>query len=586
MGTNRSAITRPSTSSGRTGSARGISPAAIAARIRRDPAVASAVLSLWLLLALFVIYPLAMLLARVLVDQGTFTTAGLAAVVTDRHQMRAFWNSLLLGSLVGIVGTFLGFLFAFTAARGRLPRWLLTAIDTAVLLPLVSPPFTTAIAMIFSFGPRGLITYELLGIKGYTVYGLDSTLFSEAVTYFPIAYLTLRPILAAIDSNIEGMALSLGASRWRVFRTVTLPLTIPGLANAFLLLFAASLADFATPLILAGNSFPVLPTQAFLQITGLFDLRGGAALSFVLLVPALIVFLLQRYWVSRRYYVTVTGKGAGQTPFVSVSPGARNALLLACALITLVIVYFYALLLYASVVVALGANHAFTLQHYRVIFTDGLKAIRDTLIIAGIAMPLGGLYGILLGYLVAKKSFVGRRSMELVSMINYALPGTIVGIAYLIAFNDRPFVLTGTALIIVACYIFRYGPTGIRATVALLQQIDRSLEEASQGLGAGSGTTFRRITLPLVLPAFFAGLGVVFIRSMTAISATIFLVSISWTLITVKILENITELSLGPAAAFSVLVVAIVFVVIAIIGRLLKLFRAPGAVAMTSVFGG
>ncbi len=559
---------------------------AAAARIRRDPAVAVAVLSLWLLLALFVVYPLAMLLARVLFDHGTFTTAGLAAVVTDRHQMRAFWNSLLLGSLVGIVGTLLGFLFAFTAARGRLPRWLLTAIDASVLLPLVSPPFTTAIAMIFSFGPRGLVTYELLGVKGYTVYGLTSTLFSEAVTYFPIAYLTLRPILAAIDSNIEGMALSLGASRWRVFRTVTLPLTIPGLANAFLLLFAASLADFATPLILAGNSFPVLPTQAFLQITGLFDLRGGAALSFVLLVPALIVFLLQRYWVSRRYYVTVTGKGAGQTPFISVSPLARNLLLLACALITLVIVYFYALLLYASIVVALGANHTLTLQHYRVIFTDGLKAIRDTLIIAGIAMPLGGVYGILLGYLVAKKSFVGRRSMELVSMINYALPGTIVGIAYLIAFNDRPLVLTGTALIIVACYIFRYGPTGIRATVALLQQIDKSLEEASQGLGAGSGTTFRRITLPLILPAFFAGLGVVFIRSMTAISATIFLVSISWTLITVKILENITELSLGPAAAFSVLVVAIVFVVIAIIGRLLKLLRAPGAVAMTSVLGG
>ena len=559
---------------------------AAAARIRRDPTVAVAVLSLWLLLALFVVYPLAMLLARVLFDHGTFTTAGLAAVVTDRHQMRAFWNSLLLGSLVGIVGTLLGFLFAFTAARGRLPRWLLTAIDASVLLPLVSPPFTTAIAMIFSFGPRGLVTYELLGVKGYTVYGLTSTLFSEAVTYFPIAYLTLRPILAAIDSNIEGMALSLGASRWRVFRTVTLPLTIPGLANAFLLLFAASLADFATPLILAGNSFSVLPTQAFLQITGLFDLRGGAALSFVLLVPALIVFLLQRYWVSRRYYVTVTGKGAGQTPFISVSPLARNLLLLACALITLVIVYFYALLLYASIVVALGANHTLTLQHYRVIFTDGLKAIRDTLIIAGIAMPLGGVYGILLGYLVAKKSFVGRRSMELVSMINYALPGTIVGIAYLIAFNDRPLVLTGTALIIVACYIFRYGPTGIRATVALLQQIDKSLEEASQGLGAGSGTTFRRITLPLILPAFFAGLGVVFIRSMTAISATIFLVSISWTLITVKILENITELSLGPAAAFSVLVVAIVFVVIAIIGRLLKLLRAPGAVAMTSVLGG
>jgi len=554
--------------------------------LRRDPAVAVAVFALWALLALFVLYPLATLLARVLFDHGTFTTAGIAAVLTDKHQVRAFWNSLLLALLVGIGGTLIGFLFAFTAARGRLPRPLLTAIDAAVLLPLVSPPFTTAIAMIFSFGPRGLITYELLGLKGVTVYGLTSTLFSEILTYFPIAYLTLRPLLAGIDSNLEGMALSLGASRWRVFRTVTLPLCVPGLANAFLLLFAASLADFATPLILAGNQFPVLPTQAYLQITGLFDLRGGAALSFVLLFPALIVFLLQRYWVSRRFYVTVTGKGAGQTPFDSIAPAVRYVLLAACGFVAIVILYFYALLVYASVVMALGANHTLTLSHYRVIFTDGWKAIRDTLIIAGLAMPLGGLYGVLLGYLVTRKAFVGRRTMELVSMINYALPGTIVGIAYLIAFNDPPIELTGTALIIIACYIFRYGPTGIRATVALLQQIDKSLEEASQGLGAGSGTTFRRVTLPLILPAFFAGLGVVFIRSMTAISATIFLVSISWTLITVKILENMTELSLGPAAAFSVLVVAIVFVVIALIGRMLRWFRAPGLAPMTSVLGG
>jgi len=553
---------------------------------RSDPAVAVAALALWLLLALFVVYPLVMLFARILVDHGTFTTAGIAAVLTDRHQLRAFWNSLLLATLTGFAGTVIGFVFAFAAERARLPRALVSVVDASVLLPLVSPPFTTAIAMIFSFGPRGLITYDLLGLKGYTVYGLSSTLFSEVLTYFPIAYLTLRPILAGIDSNIEGMARSLGASRARVFGTVTLPLCVPGLANAFLLLFAASLADFATPLILAGNQFPVLPTQAYLQITGLFDLRGGAALSFVLLLPALTVFLLQRYWVSRRYYVTITGKGAGQAPFDSVSPAARALLLAACASIATVIVYFYALLLYASLVVALGANHAFTLAHYRVIFSDGMKAIRDTLIIAGLAMPLGGLYGIVAGYLVARKRFAGRRSMEMVSMMNYALPGTIVGIAYLIAFNDPPFVLTGTALIIVACYVFRYGPTGIRATIALLAQIDKSLEEASLGLGAGSSTTFRRVTLPLILPAFFAGLGVVFIRSMTAISATIFLVSISWTLITVKILENITELSLGPAAAFSVLVVAIVFVVVALIGRLLRLFRAPGALPVTSLLGG
>jgi iron(III) transport system permease protein len=559
--------------------------ASAAGRPSRDIAVTLTVAALWLLLALFVVYPLVMLFGRMLGGRGSVDFGALLALLTDRNQLRAFWNSLLLAFLVGTVGTLAGFLFAFTATRCRLPRAAVTAIDLSVLLPLVSPPFTTAIAMIFSFGPRGLVTYGVFGLKGFTVYGLGATLFSEALTYFPIAYLTLRPILAAIDSNIEGMAQSLGASRWRVFRTVTLPLTVPGIANAFLLLFAASLADFATPLILAGNSFPVLPTQAYLQITGLFDLRGGAALSFALLVPALIVFLLQRYWVSRRFYVTITGKGAGQTPFDSVSPIGRAVLIASVISITLVVAYFYALLLYASLVVALGANHTPTLAHYRVIFTDGWNAIRDTLIIAGFSMPLGGLYGILLGYLVTRHRFPGRRTMEAVSMMNYALPGTIVGIAYLIAFNDPPLVLTGTALIIIACYVFRYGPTGIRATVALLQQIDPSLEEASQGLGARSGTTFRRVTLPLIMPAFFAGLGIVFVRSMTAISATIFLVSISWTLITVKILEDITELSLGPAAAFSVLVVAIVFVVVAGISRVLRVFRAPGAPAV-SLFGG
>ena len=304
----------------------------------KDPAVAVTALILWALLGLFILYPLGMMLVRVLSDgQGGFTLSGLAAVLTNKHNVRAFWNSLLLASLVGAIGTVLGFLFAFTAARARLPGWLLMVIDAAVLLPLVSPPFTTAIGMIFSFGPRGLITYELLGLKGVSVYGLTSTMFSEVLTYFPIAYLTLRPILAAIDSNIEGMAMSLGASRWKVFTTVTLPLCVPGVANAFLLLFAASLADFATPLILAGNIFPVLPTQAYLQITGLFDLRGGAALSLALLFPALAVFLLQRYWVARRHYVTVTGKGAGSTPFDSISPGARVALLTLCATVTAIV---------------------------------------------------------------------------------------------------------------------------------------------------------------------------------------------------------------------------------------------------------
>lgn len=553
----------------------------------RDPPLAVTLAVLWTLLALFVLYPLAALLAKAFAADGHLSLAPLFEVLAQPQHRRAFWNSLLLGSLVGVCGTAVGFLFAFVAVRGNLsPRWV-RLLDIATLLPLISPPFTTSIAFVFSFGPRGLITYELLGIKGGSVYGLTSTLAAEVLTYFPIAYLALRPVLAAIGGNLEEMAFSLGSSRWRIFRTVTLPLAVPGLANAFLLLFAASLADFATPLILAGNAFPVLPTEAYLQITGLFDLKGGAVLSLILLIPAALVFLTQRYWVSRGHYVTITGKSGAQSAVRSLSPPARWTLIGLCIAIAAFVLYLYALLFYASVVLAFGANYTLTLRHYHVIFTEGSKAIRDTLIIAAIGMPLGGLFGILVGYLVARGRFFGRQAMEIVSMLNYALPGTIVGIAYLIAFNDPPITLTGTALIIIACYIFRYSPTGIRTTVALLQQIDKGIEEASASLGAGSAMTFRRVTLPLILPAFFAGLNVVFIRSMTAISATIFLISIDWVLITVRILENMTELSLGPAAAFSVFVILLVMTVTAIINLVLR--RLPsnaGEASLTGLGGG
>jgi iron(III) transport system permease protein len=555
-------------------------------RVAADPALLAAILAVWILLLLFVLYPLAHLLERAFVDEGRFTLEPLLSSLVDRGHQAAFANSLILATTVGVLGTALGFLFALTAVRAGLGRHWLTFLDAAALLPLVSPPFTTSIAIIFSFGPKGFITHDLLGLTNVSAYGFWSTMLAETLTYFPIAYLTLRPILAAIDPNLEEMAFSLGGSRWRIFRTVTLPLAVPGFANAFLLLFAASLADFATPLILAGNSFPVLPTQAYLQITGLFDFKGGAVLSLLLLVPAVMVFLLQRAWVGRRTYVTVTGKVGQRSRSRAIAPWAGVLLVAGCVAVAAIIVYFYLLLLVASLVVAFGANNSFTWHHYHVIFTEGLPAIRDTLIIAAIGMPLGGFYGVLVGYLIARRNFPGRRAMELVAMINYALPGTIVGIAYLIAFNDPPVALTGGALIIVACYVFRYSPTGIRATVALLQQIDRSLEEASSSLGAGSGETFRRVTLPLIAPAFFAGLGVVFIRSMTAISATIFLVSISWTLITVRILENMTEMALGPAAAFSVFVIVVVFAVVAALSAILGKLRAPAAGAAARSFLG
>src|SRR2546423_9694714 len=297
------------------------------ARLFRDPALAVTVAALWALLALFVIYPLLMLAGTAFVDEGRPALQSLFSVLQKPGTQRAFVNSLLLGTLVGVIGTALGFLFAFTVSRANLkPAWV-RVIDALTLLPLISPPFTTSIAFIFSFGPRGLISYELFGMRGVNVYGLSSTLAAEVLTYFPIAYLALRPVLAAIGGNLEEMAFSLGSSRFNVFRTVTLPLALPGLANAFLFPVAASLADFATPLIPAGNAFPLLPTEAYLQITGLFDLKGGAAMSLLLLVPSALVYFVQRYWVERGHYVTVSGKSGAQSAIRSVTGATRFALI-------------------------------------------------------------------------------------------------------------------------------------------------------------------------------------------------------------------------------------------------------------------
>ena len=275
--------------------------------MKRDPALVSAIATLWLALGVFVLYPFARLLQVTFFADGYFSLASLERVFTNWYDRAAVFNSLYLAFAVALAGVLLGFIFAFAVTRMNLPRpvkWFLGAVP---VLPLISPPFTSSIAITLALGPNGMF-FRWFGLPEFTIYGFWGTWLSETLTVFPVAFLTLSAVLAAIDPNLEDASLSLGRSRLGTFASVTLPLTTPGLANAFLLLFASSLADFATPLVLAGHSFPVLPTQAYLQITGLHDLRGGASLSFILLIPALIVYFLQRYWIGEKSYVTISGK--------------------------------------------------------------------------------------------------------------------------------------------------------------------------------------------------------------------------------------------------------------------------------------
>ncbi len=509
-------------------------------------------------IALFILFPLARLLEATFWQQGHPTLAVLVRVLEVGYNRRALTNSLMLAGLVSVTGTVLGFLFAYTATRPRLAAWR-RVLHYLIVLPLISPPFMFALAILLSFGRNGILWRLLPPLQHTEIYGLPATFFAETLTYFPVAFLTLIGVLEALDPNLEQAAMSLGSSRARIFRTVTVPLAAPGVANSLLLLFGTSLADFATPLILAGSRFPVLPVQAYLQATGMYDLQAGAALSFVLIVPALVVFLLQRVWLGKRRFVTVTGQAGQRSPSRTTSRVTDVVLLGACLGFSALVLYLYGVVVYGSLVRLWGVDGTFSLAHYRYALTTGWRAVRDTLIIASIATPTGALLAAMMAPLVARQHGVGAALLEFSAMLNYALPGTVVGIGYLLAFNQPPLQLTGTAVILALSFIFRYNPVGLRAMIATLLQVDPSLEEASQSLGASAVRTFRKVTLPLVAPALFSGLAYLWVRSLTSISAAIFLVSVNWTLVTVEILQHATELALGPAAALSVVLIALVF---------------------------
>ena len=538
--------------------------------IKKDPVLFSVLVAVWLSFAVFIFLPFARLLLMTFFVDGKLSFVNLQSILGRKYNIRALYGSLILATSVSVSGTFLGYIFALAITRTALLRPLKWLLGAVTILPLISPPFTSSISLTLALGPNGMLL-KAFHIENLNIYGFLGTWISETLTYFPVAFMVISAILSTMTANLDDAALSLGASTRRMFRTVTIPLSYPGIGNSFLLLFGASLADFATPMILGGQTFPVLPTEAYLLITGMFDLKGGSTLSFLLLVPALVVFFIQRALIGKKSFVSVTGKNGARSEFARLPKELSVLIGVICAVVVALILYLYFIILWGSLVKVWGVNNTFTLENYRYVFDHGKKAVTDTLTIALISTVLGSLLAVVIGYVSQRKKFFGQLFFEFTSMLNYALPGTVVGIAYIIAFNEKPILLTGTMSILVAAYVFRYYATGIRSVIASLQQIDPALEEASLSLGAGTVHTFTHVTIPLIIPAVLAGMRYLFIHCMTAISATIFLVSVRWTLLTTRILESMTELQFSQASAFSIVLIITVFLVDALMLFLIRL---------------
>ena len=534
--------------------------------IWKEPLLLVFIIAIFYFLLIFVLFPIYMVFKTSLIVDKQFDLSNYLAIFSKRYYFQPFINSMILGVLAATAGTILGFVFAYAITRTPLP--FKRFFRMTATFPIISPPFVVALAAILLFGRAGSLTPFLSRIIGeYSIYGLGGLVLVETIAYGPIAFLVLYGVLQAIDPALEEAAMDLGASRGRVFATVTLPLAVPGIASAWLLVFIESMADFGNPMILSGN-FRVLSVQAFLQITGMYDISRGSTLAILLLVPTVTAFFIQKYWVARKSYVTVTGQPTGAT-IKRLEWYIKLPTYAACFFFTGIVFLFYGMVIWGSFQKLWGVDATLTFHNYVEMFQVGKGYIIDSLKVSTWATPITGLLGMFIAFLVIRKKFIGRTTMEFVSMLTFAVPGTVVGIGYILAFNQSsalfPFVLTGTAWIIVTLLIFRNMPVGIRAGIAALQQIDPSIEEASTDLGADSSKTFRKITLPMIAPAFFSGLAFSFVKAMTAISAIIFVVSGDWNLITVAILGFVDNSQYAQAAAMSLLLIVIVLIALSII---------------------
>ena len=485
------------------------------------------------------------------------------------------WNTLVLGVAVGLLSTLLGLAFALVLTRtGVRFRGLFKSLS---LLPIITPPFVIGLSLILLFGLSGNVTQFVAGQLGLEptrwVYGFTGVLIAQLLSFTPIAFLVLIGVVEAISPSLEEAAQTLNANAWQTFRTVTWPLMRPGLANAFLLGFIESMADFGNPLVLGGN-FNVLSTEIFFSVVGSQNDQGRAAvLAIILLGFTIGAFYLQQRWLGRRSYTSVSGKGDGGMHPLLPKRIAIPALTIttAWALFTVAV---YLMIVYGSFVQLWGRDNTLTLKHYIGAFSIafgefGLRwqgsawnSFWTTLQIATLSAPLTAAIGLITAWLLTRQNFRGKQLFEFGTMLSFAIPGTVIGVSYIIAFNVPPIELTGTAAILVICFVFRNMPVGVRSGIASLSQIDKSLDEASLTLGASSWTTFRRITLPLIRPAILSALVYSFVRSMTAISAVIFLVSAKHDLATSYIIGRVENNEYGVAIAYATVLIVVMLAAI------------------------
>ena len=553
-------------------------------KLLADPIMVTTIVVLVVFLTLFIIYPLVILLVDSFIGDNGFTLDILKGVLAKPAFRTAISNTLIIGAITGILSTLIGLLFAYVEEYVQLRTKFLAGLFKVVsILPVVSPPFVLSLSMILLFGRSGIISKTLLGIQDSNIYGMRSIIIIQTMTFFPVCYMMLRGLLKNIDPSLEEAARDMGASRWKVFTSVTWPLLLPGLGNAFLVTVMESIADFANPMMIGGN-VDTLATSIYLQITGNYDKQGAAAMAVVLLSITFIMFFVQKYILEAKATATLSGKASRQRMLIT-DRSVRIPLVILCGAVAIFVIAMYICVPYGSVITTWGRDYTLTTKWYTKVFVNyrGGQAFGDSFLMALIASPLTALLSMIISYLVVKKKFALKGYIEFSSMLAMAVPGTVLGVGFIRGYANGLFrtgalqFIYGTTAILIIVFIVRSLPTGTRSGISALRQIDKSIEESAYDMGANSFEVFMTVTLPLIKDSFLSGLVTAFVRSITAISAVILVVTPATLLITVQINEYANRGEYAVACAFSTILILITYAAVLGMNIFIKYFGTSKA---------
>lgn len=504
------------------------------------------------LYGLFLLYPLFKLLYNAFFYNGEFTIQYFQNFFAQNYYVRSIFNSLKVSVCATIlslaIGIPLAYFYQMYDLKGK------TILQVLVILCSMSAPFIGAYSWIMLLGRSGVITKfieSIIPIRMPNIYGFNGILLVLSLQLFPLVFLYVSGALKNIDNSLLEASENMGCSGFKRFFTIVIPLCMPTIIAAALMVFMRAFADFGTPLLIGEGyqTFPVIIYNSYFAETG-GDHNFGAAISVIAIIITAIIFLIQKY-INGKFTFTMSAlHSIERKEFHGIHSFLVNLyswFVVALAFLPQVYVIYTSFLKTSGKIFLKG----YSLDSYRYAFSHLKKAIPNTFIIGGLALVIIIVLAILIAYLVVRRNNILNKIIDTISMVPYIIPGSVVGIALVMAFNKKPFVLTGTMIIMVIALVIRRIPYTIRSSTATLQQISISVEEAAISLGSSKLKAFFKITVPMMANGILSGAIMSWVTIITELSTAIILYNLNTITLTLATYTYVSRGNYGIAAAYA-----------------------------------